>query len=286
MPRAIAFSGYTGIIMWKKYFLPVLLALFCHAGFGMETVLDVVPLQNRPAAEIQPLLQPLLTSSDRVIADGTRLIVRAAPAHMQEIRKLIARLDRGMENLLIQVIQGRNISAQQLNARIQARIHLDLDDHAKSKAHITGNYYQTRSHDVAENTQTIRTLNGQPAHIEIGKLYSIPTLQIYQPGYGYPGIVGATTLIEASTGIAVLPRLTGKGDRVLISISPWSEQLQFNNQIDMQSAATTIEAKLGEWVEIGAIGEDSRFQQNGLSSRTYRSKRDNLHILLKVDREK
>ncbi len=272
--------------MCKKYLLPVLLALFCHAGFGMETVLEVVPLQNRPASEIQPLVQPLLTGTDRIIADGSQLIVRAAPAHMQAIRDLIAKLDKGMENLLIQVIQGRNISAQQLNARIRARAHLDLDDPSSSELRITGNYYQTRSHAVAENTQSIRTLNGRPAHIRIGKLHNIPTLLFYQPGYGYPGAVGATTLIEASTGIAVLPRLTGKGDRVMISIAPWSEQMRFNDQIDMQSAATTIEAKLGEWVEIGAIGEDSEFQQNGLSTRSYLNKRDNLHILLKVDREK
>lgn len=269
-------------MMLRKYFWLVL--LFCHTAHSMDTILEVIQLQNRPASEIQPLLLPLLSGSDRVIADGTRLIVRAAPERLQEIRDLVAKLDRRLENLRIQVLQGRNISAQQLNAHIRARGRIDLDDPDRSRLHISGNYYQTRSHDAAENTQTVTTLNGRPAHIRIGTVHTIPNLQIYQPGYGYPGIVGSSTLIEASTGIAVLPRLTGKGDRVMISISPWSEQMRYNNQIDIQDAATTIEATLGEWVEIGAITEDSQFQQHGLSSRTYHSKRDNLHILLKVDR--
>jgi hypothetical protein len=47
--------------------------------FATESIIEVIPLYNRPATEIQPLLTPMLDSTDRVIADGSNLIVRTTP---------------------------------------------------------------------------------------------------------------------------------------------------------------------------------------------------------------
>ena len=89
-----------------------------------DSVVEVVPVYNRPASEIQPLLLPLLESSDRIVANGDSLIVKTLPGRLQEITTLIRKLDNPLNNLLISVIQSRDTTAEQLNAETGFDIHV------------------------------------------------------------------------------------------------------------------------------------------------------------------
>jgi hypothetical protein len=44
-----------------------------------DRVMEIITLQNRPAAEIQPALTPLLDATDVVSASGFDLIVKTTP---------------------------------------------------------------------------------------------------------------------------------------------------------------------------------------------------------------
>jgi hypothetical protein len=54
-------------------------------------------------------------------------------------------------------------------------------------------------------------------------------------------------------------------------------------QIQTQDAQSTIRMNLGEWVELGGIGENSDSSTTGNFSTTRQSSRNQLHILVKVD---
>jgi type II secretory pathway component GspD/PulD (secretin) len=270
------------IPMMQNIYLLIILLLFVQPGTAAESILQVIPLENRPASEIQPLIQPFLDSSDRIIADGSRLIVRTTPERFEEIRNIIATLDTRLQNLLISVFQGRNISAEELNARASVHVKVPLNKPSDTKVRVNGHYYQTRNRDAVDSTQKIRTLEGRPAYIQTGELHQLQNVQSYYPDYGYPSLYSSTELIATTTGFAVTPRLTG--EQVIIEISPWSDKLKINDQIETQSAMTTIRTKLGEWVEIGRVTEESDLQEDGWTAKVRRTKRDNLHILIKVEK--
>lgn len=239
-----------------------------------DSVLEVIPLQYRPAAELQPLLAPLLDNTDRAIDNGNSIIVKTSPARLESIKNLIKKLDTKISNLMISVIQNSSRSAAELNAEIGLSV-------TPERIQMSGMSGDTRDLNANRISQSVRTLDGQPALIKTGKVKPIQNTQVYGSVNGYPIINTTTQMVEADSGFAVTPRLSGQ--QVILDIEPWSDRFQPGNQIETQGARTTIRANLGEWVEIA--GNDTLKQQNGSFNGYYQSTvESNLRILVKVDR--
>src|SRR5664279_1508121 len=105
--------------------------LLSNISFAAETIIEVIPVYNRPASEIQPLIDPMLENTDRVIADGSNLIVKTTPDRLNAIKKFINNLDSRLNNLVITVIQSRNTTAEQLNAAARINLNIPVDDFSK-----------------------------------------------------------------------------------------------------------------------------------------------------------
>ncbi|MGZ4958338.1 MAG: secretin N-terminal domain-containing protein [Methylomonas sp.] len=258
----------------KFKILPVLLAL-SGIVLAEDTVLEVIPLQNRPAEEIQPLLAPLLEENDRVIDNGSSLIVKTTPARLQSIQALIKKLDARLSNLVISVLQSSTKTAAELNAEAGIAI-------SPSGIGMRGMVGDTRGLRDEQATQMIRTLEGQAAHIKTGQVRPVQDVTVYGSGYGYPSGSTTTQMVEASTGFAVTPRLAGQ--QVILDIEPWSDRFQHGGSIETQGASTSIRANLGEWVEIGGSDTGRSAQSHGFNSYNQSTREKTLRILIKVDR--
>ncbi len=253
----------------KKILVFILITLLNSRAFSENTIIEVIPLSNRPAFELIPLLTPLLGNSAQLIDNGSNLLVKTTPDRLNAINALVKQLDAQQKNLLITVIQSRQTSADELNAAV--RIHLNAPVDAPSR--FSGHIYQTQDKDAAQNTQTIRTLEGMPAHIKTGNVYPRQNFS----GYGYPT---TTEYLEVTTGFDVIPRLTGQ--QVILSVSPWSDRLNGRGQIETQNAQSTIRINLGEWAELGGVGENSSNLGSALVN-TRQTGNSQMHILVKVD---
>lgn len=239
----------------------ILVGLLNSAGFAADTRIEVIPLNYRPASELIPLLAPLLGNSAQLIDNGANLLVNTTPDRLAEINALIKQLDIRQSNLIITVIQSRQTTADELNA--QRRDSSKLSD--------SGHIYQTQ--DAEQNTQTIRTLEGVPAHIKAGNVYPRQNFS----AYGYPTTIDYT---EATTGFEITPKLLGR--QVILSVAPWSDKMNGHGQIQTLNAQSTIRINLGEWVEIGGIGENSSNSNNAVI--THQTSKSQTRILLKVER--
>jgi hypothetical protein len=273
----------------RKLFSLIFITLFNNISFAAETISEVIPLFNRPASEILPLLSPLLEDTDQVIADGSNLIVKSAPERLGELIMLIDKLDTPLNNLIITVIQSRHTTAKELNAAARVNMNLSRNNRLKSSARITGHYYQTDGQNSDESTQTIKTLEGNTAHITVGKTYPIQSVQIYNSGYGYPAFSTTTEFIDATTGFAVTPRLVEQNpslpkQQVILDVSPWSEKVNTRGQLETRNAQSTIKINLGEWVELGGSDENSHSSTNGNLAIIRQTNQNKLHILVKVDK--
>ena len=260
----------------KQRALGLLLILIAQLAWAMETVVEVIPVQNRPASEIQPILLPLLDPSDQVVVNGQNLIVKTLPERVAYLKNLVRQLDNPVNNLVITVIQSRDITAAELNGGIQGSVRFPANGPAvRGQARGYFNQYEGRSN--IQNTQTIRTMEGVPAHIKVGNAYPVVT-ETY-PGYPVPG---QTSFVEATTGFAVTPRLAG--DQAVIDVAPWSNRLNENGQFEVQNTETTIRAHLGEWVEIGSVDESGQGQGSGVTSFNNSSAQSRTKILLKIEK--
>jgi type II secretory pathway component GspD/PulD (secretin) len=265
----------------KTRLLLIFMLLFGKLAFAEQSIIEVIPLANRPASEIQPLLAPLLDSGDHVIANGSNLVVKTTPQRLTEIRALVSELDTRLNNLVITVMQSRRLTAEELNAAARVRISGPIDDLSKARASIHGYYSQAQDQYANESTQTIRTLEGNTAYIQAGSAHPTESVQIYDPGYG-PTVSTTTGFIETTTGFAVTPRLSG--EQAILDVSPWSDKLNTRGQVETQNAQTTIRVKLGEWVELGGINEASQRSDSGNLARIRQTSQGRLRILVKVDK--
>ncbi len=245
-------------------------------------VMEIIPLYNRPASELQPLISPMLEDSEYIIDNGSNLIVKATPVRLEEIKKLIIQLDARLNNLSITVIQSRTKTARILNAEANIHASIPFTRPSRFSGRFNGHFAQTDSLNNNDSTQIVNTLEGRPAYIKTGQVHPVQHLTIHDSGYGTSRISSTTQFIEATTGFLVNPRLTG--EQVTIEVTPWSDKMNNRGNIETQGANTTIRVKLGEWVEIGGISEQSQNTRNGTLSHSYSTKNKNMRILIKVDK--
>lgn len=254
----------------------VCLALVVLAGqttLAGEPVMEVIPLANRPAAEILPLLAPLLDGEDRVVDNGSSLIVRTSPERLANIQSLVRKLDARLSNLMISVLQTSTKTAAELNAEAA----IAVSPHAIRMRGMVGN---TADLENRQQHQQLRTLEGQPAIIRTGEVRPVHSHNVYQYGYGAT-VYSNTQMVEATTGFAVTPRLVGQ--QVVLDVAPWSDRFRQNGQLETQSAQTSIRANLGEWVEIAGNVDDENSQGSGFDSFNHASRHNRLRILVKVE---
>lgn len=281
IPAAFNCVSSLEVALNRTRLLLIFMLLFGKLAFAGQSIIEVIPLANRPASEIQPLLAPLLDSTDHVIANGSNLVVKTTPERLAEIRALVSELDTRLNNLVITVVQSRHLTAEELNAAARVRISGPIDDLSKARASIHGYYSQTQDQYANESTQTIRTLEGNTAYIQAGSAHPTESVQIFDSGYG-PTVSTTTGFIETTTGLAVTPRLSG--EQAILDVSPWSDKLNTRGQTETQNAQTTIRVKLGEWVELGGINEDSQRSDSGNLARIRQTGQERLRILVKVDK--
>jgi type II secretory pathway component HofQ len=259
----------------KKLSALIVIALIGSSAFAEETVLEVIPLANRPAFEIVPLLAPLLGNTAQLVDNGSSLLVKTAPDRLAEIKAIVSQLDVRQSNLIITVIQSRQSTADELNAAARVQLHGSTDNSYRSGGRIIGHLYQTQDKDADKNIQTVRTMEGVAAHIKVGNIYPGQ----YASSYGYATV---TEPIEATTGFEVIPRLAGR--QVVLSVSPWSDRMNGQGQLEVRNAQSTLRVNLGEWVEIGGTGESSSTTSNSAFVNTRQAGGSQMHILVKVER--
>jgi len=279
--------------------LALLLATGCAAA--QETVLEVIPLRHRTAAELIPIIQPLLVRDGSVSGFQGQLIVRTTPANLDEIRRILASLDTAPRQLIITVRQDADVDRSRSAADVSGSVG---GDHGRvtvpGSGDPRGGSVVLREGDDSvrlqvlegtggqsdRNTQSVRVMEGREAFVRIGESAPMRERQVQRSVVGgrvVEQVVESTQYRDAATGFYVLPRVTG--DRITLDISSQRESLskQAHGGVNVQSIVTTVSGRFGEWMEIGGIGQDARGQQSVLLGRTTTATRDSRRVLIKVE---
>ena len=276
-------------------------ALASIAAHAQNTVLEVIPLRYRMAQEVIPIIQPMMAREGSVSGFQGQLVVRTTPANLEEIKRILASLDTAPRQLLITVRQDAEAGRGRSTAEVSGSVG---GDHGRvtvpGSQDPRGGHVVLREGDdnvrlqVLEgtgsqsdrNTQSVRVMEGREAFVRIGQSVPVRERQVQRSVVGgrvVEQVVETTQYRDAATGFYVLPRVSG--DRVTLDISTQRESFSRPAQggVNVQSMVTNVSGRLGEWMEIGGIGQDASGQQSVLLGRTTTATRDSRRVLIKVE---
>lgn len=286
---------------WQQWLTGLILIALASIAPAQNTVLEVIPLRYRMAQEVIPIIQPMLVREGSVSGFQGQLVVRTTPTNLEEIKRILASLDTAPRQLLITVRQDAEAGRSRSTAEVSGNVG---GDHGRvtvpgSQDPRGGNVVLREGDDrvrlqVLEgtgsqsdrNTQSLRVMEGREAFVRIGQSVPVRERQVQRSVVGgrvVEQVVESTQYRDATTGFYVLPRVSG--DRVTLDISTQRESLSRPVQggVNVQSMVTTVSGRLGEWMEIGGIGQDASGQQSVLLGRTTTATRDRRRVLIKVE---
>jgi type II secretory pathway component GspD/PulD (secretin) len=286
----------------RRWLAGLFLLLLASVGIqAQQTVLEVIPLRYRTVPEVIPIIQPLLAREGSLSGFQGQLVVRTTPANLEEIKRILASLDTAPRQLLVTVREdaeaGRSHSAAEISGSVggeHGRVTVpggrdtsggnvvlrDGDDYARLHVQESGGSQRDRG------TQAVRVLEGREAFLRIGQSVPVRERQVQRSVAGgrvVEQVVESTQYRDATSGIYVLPRVSG--DRVTLEISAQRESLSrpVERGASVQSVVTTVSGRLGEWMEIGGATREASARQSVLLGRTATTTRDSGRVLIKVE---
>jgi hypothetical protein len=232
--------------------LTLAVLLLATTGALAAPSLEVIELRSRSAEEMIPLIQPFAGPDTSLTGKGYQLIIKAEPAQMIELQRLVRQLDTPMRNLLITVRQVTREEASRSEVGASGRIGsgqsaVDLRLRAGGDAYARDGSYR------------VRTIEGREAYVLVGQ--RVPYSGRHDP-YGR-----GVDYQLVSSGFYVTPYL--RGDGVELEISPRQERLRPGHRgtVQTQSVNTVVRGALGEWIELGGAMELSEAEGREIAGR-------------------
>lgn len=264
--------------------LRLLFALLCLSlSQTLLAATEVMPLNYRTADDVLPVVQSVLGNEGRASNYGNQLIINAPPAKLQEVRDLLKQIDKQPRRLLISVDtsdsnymneQGYSVNGTASAGNVQIQSGRG-EVNGRDQVRIIHRSTQSRG----GGTQQVQTSEGYPALIQVGQ--SVPLTNTSVDSYGRP--YNNTEYRDVTRGFYVTASLTG--DLVHISISNNNDRLSQTQQgaINIQNTDTKVSGRLGEWITIGGVNENSQSDQSGFIQRRSTQGRDDMTLRVKVD---
>jgi len=240
---------------------------------------STIQLQNRPAEEVIPIVKPMLGADDAISGQGFKVFLRSSPETLARVRDMIDVLDTPAKILQVSVFQGsdRDLGVLGIGANIQVE---SGDTYSTTDGSASINSISTHKSLKDNPIHQVRVTEGTEAYIETGE--RIP--YFYGAAWkGRRGLAGTVEYKDALTGFYVLPRI--RGDKVILEVSPFksSQSNTGGDNIDTQSASTTITGRVGEWLLIGGVTEQLERTQSTTGTTFATQSRGNTGIWIKAD---
>jgi type II secretory pathway component GspD/PulD (secretin) len=256
----------------------VLLFWFCAVPTpAQQQVLEVIELRYRSAADVIPVLQPLLAPGATITGMQNKLVVRTTPENLAELRTVLETVDGLPKRLVISVRQEESALRSGTDLEVQGRIGTGPDE-------VRGRAQSTRSDHAGRATQTVQVLEGNAAFIRLGA--SVP-VRSRQSTIGPGGVVRETETLQyrdVDTGFYAQPRV--HADRVTIQLATRRDAVADDRHgiVRIQRVESVVSGRLGEWIEVGGVLQDEDRKESGAVYYRSRTDAERRRIFVKVDR--
>ncbi len=266
--------------MRKLLILLYLTPLLFFGSLQAAPRIELIELQQRTAADMKPLIQPLLRNSETLTGSGFQLIIKAEPERIEELRAVISRLDAKLHQLRISVKQGELSAADHTGAGIKGRVTIeDGDVSASGHARILS----TESRRDESGVYHVNAQEGTPVYIAEGVRFPVTTTTT-QIINGRVVVTPDTQYESASSGFYAQAWLR-PDNRVYVELAPRREALvpEIYGAVSSTSISTRLQGSLSEWIAIGGVSQDRNQDDSGIAYRYQTQGRDDQQVWLKVE---
>ena len=217
---------------------------FAAAQYGLQ----IIPLRHRTVDQVLPILQPLLEPGGTLSGQSNQLFVRASPANVAELKRVLDMIDRPARRLqiLVRFDDSRDASARELGA--------------SGTISNQGSRIELRARDSRSQ----------------GEERVDQRLQVLEGGRGFIAMGQSTQFRDRATGFEVVPRVSG--DTVTVDITS-----QRDRGASFQGISTTASGRLGEWFEVGGAVTGSSRDDRGIASIGSSSRNESGRMWLKIE---
>jgi type II secretory pathway component GspD/PulD (secretin) len=221
---------------------------------------EVLPLSYRTSDDLLPVAKSFIGKDGTVSAYGNQLIVNADPGKIDELRGLLKQLDTAPKRLLI-TVDTSDTANQNISGNNQGRV-------------IS---YGTASREGG--SQQVQASEGTPALIQVGQ--SVPLTTSQTDSYGYSRT--DTQYRNVTQGFYVTASVTG--DIVHLNISTNRDRMSQEqaDAIKVQSTDSQVSGRLGEWITLAGVSNQSTADQQGVAKRYATQGRDDMTLRVKVE---
>jgi type II secretory pathway component GspD/PulD (secretin) len=250
-----------------------LISVCLIAGPVLAQSLEVLDLKYRTAAEVIPVLQPLLEQGGALTGQDYKLFVRASPSNVRQLRAALEQIDRKPNQLMVSVRRSTEQEIQRERAEVSGVV-------SNRGAEVSVRATSSSDRDRGGGVASVQVIEGNSALISSGS--DVPIVTSAAAGVGRRRTwAGATTSYRpVSSGFLVTPRVNGT--QVVLDIEQQDERVT-NGSIHTQRLTTQVSGPLGQWIRLGGVSETSSSQQRGILSRQYSTQSDAREIWVKVD---
>lgn len=244
-----------------------------------ETVVEVLAVRNRPASDLVSVLEPLAGPDGSVAAMESRLIVKATPAALAQIKHVLGSLDVAPRALWITVRHASSATTSARGGAVAASVPIGgttvqvspdgatLTTTTRSqRTRVTGAFADASASDTGTDVQRLQCLEGRPAFIQVGRA---------EPAFAGAGYV------EADTGFWVLPRLAGQ--TLSLELATSRDAFEASGSIAVRRTSGSLSGRLGEWIPVGGASLARDAQERGLASRATTSTTSDWSVELRVE---
>lgn len=261
----------------------LLAALLLVFSLPLLAATEVIALNYRTAEEVLSVVQSVLGNEGRVSTYGNQLVVNAPATKIQEVRDLLEQLDTQPRRLLISVDTSESNYQNDRGYSVNGSASAGGVDIQAGEGEINGRdqvrIIRRSTASRGGGTQQVQTTEGYPALIQVGQ--SVPLITTTTDPYG--GVYNNTEYRDITRGFYVTASLTG--DLVHVSISNNNDRLSQTQPgaINVQSTDTRVTGRLGEWITIGGVNEDSQADQREFLQHRSTQGREDMTLRLKVE---
>lgn len=208
-----------------------------------EAEIHFLTLKHRNAEQLIPLLQPVLDEGIGISGRGPTLIVNSQPRQLEEVRRLVERLDTPLQSLLISVTQAGTDSHSALGGEVRG-----TQDNPAVRL------YGSSRRGKETVRQQLRVIEGQWAFIRSGMALPIRNQTTIRSHHGTT-THRSVEYRDVESGFEVRPRISG--DTVTLEVRPFHAKRSNSGDgvIEQQELSTTVSGRLGEWLTIGDVDE-------------------------------
>jgi hypothetical protein len=266
----------------RIYPLSLILPLFITTPGYAASQTEVFTLGYSMAESMMTAIQPMLREDERVSAYGNQLIVRAEPERIEEIRALLANLDRQPAQLRISVANSGNTISSGSGFAINSRIETAAGDVVVGDPS-SGNQARIIRRETRGQNDGVRRMTaseGYPVLIQSGQ--SVPLTTTTTDVYGR--VVEQTQYRNVTQGFYATVRLNGNQATITLSANNDRLNRDDNRIIDVQQTDTVVTGRVGEWINIGGLGDTARSNDRDTGRRLTTRSQNEGSIRLMVER--